>query len=158
MRQNGTTFSEFIIFLLKCCVHSSDSVGDENVLKGNGQIFHTGVKASVKPTGTEGSVLTQVQLLSGSSTWLLLVSVLLTLSLVVSLYWMASYMECRVVVPPSLCSAAVEVGSPARTYRLKHTFPGASLPREFYILSFSESFLAVLTHASIKSVPLNAEV
>lgn len=26
------------------------------------------------PTGTEGSVLTQVQLLSGSSTWLLLVS------------------------------------------------------------------------------------
>lgn len=103
-------------FPTECCVHSSDSVGDENVLKGNGQIFHTGVPASVKPTGAEGSVLTQVQLLSSPSTWLLLVSVLLTLSLVVSLYWMASYMECRVAVPPSLCSAAVEVGSPAHGY------------------------------------------
>lgn len=123
--------------------------------------LHTRVLASVKPMGAEGSVLTQVQLLSGPSTWLLLVSVLLTLSLVVSpLGDKLRGMQSGGTTQPLLSSSGS--GEPStrahRTHRLKHTFLGASLPREFYILSFSESFIAVLTHASIRSISLNAEV
>lgn len=77
--------------------------------------------------GVEGSVLIQVPLLSGPSTWLLLASVLITLSLVVSPSWAASYMECRVVVPLSLCSVAVEVGSPAHGHT-EHTGPSTPFP------------------------------
>lgn len=105
--------------------------------------LHTRVLASVKPMGAEGSVLTQVQLLSGPSTWLLLVSVLLTLSLVVSPYWVTSYMECRVVVPPSLCSAAAEVGSPAHGHT-EHT--GSSIPFSVphFLGSLHSQFLRVI--------------
>lgn len=44
-----------------------------------------------------------------------------------------------------------------RTHKPKHTFLRGSLPREFHVLSFSESFIAILTHPSIKGISLNAE-
>lgn len=94
--------------------------------------------------GVEGLVLIQVPLLPGPSTWLLLASVSITLSLVVS-----SYMECRVMVPPSLFSAAVEVGSPVhghRTHKPKHTFLHGSHFLGGFMFSVSQSHLLLFGH------------
>lgn len=123
--------------------------------------LHTRVLASVKPMGAEGSVLTQVQLLWSQHLAPVSKCAPHIVTGGVSLLGDKLHgMQSGGATQPLFSSSGS--GEPStrahRTHRLKHTFLGASLPREFYILSFSESFIAVLTHASIKSISLNAEV
>lgn len=148
MRQDGTTFSKCIIFLLKCCVHSSDSVGDENVLKGNGQTSHQG--SSLCETRGGRGISANPSAVTIWSQHLAPVSKCAPHIVTGGVsHWVTSYMECRVVVPPSLRSAAAEVGSPAHGHT-EHT--GSSTPFSVphflgsFTFSVSQSHLLLFWH------------